>query len=176
MKETIDNILFDKYKRRIKKEISLVLSWQIILFVVFISSWQILSSTRIIDPLLFSSPSKVIVQIYTKMGDGSMIGHLSVTLFETSVGFLLGTILGIILASVLWSSKRIAIISDPSFVILSAMPHVALGPLIIVPLGPGYISIIMMGAVISVIIPPLVVYSAFNDVDPNYQKVLFSFG
>ena len=176
MKETIDNILFDKYKRRIKKENSLVLSWQIILFVVFISSWQILSSTRIIDPLLFSSPSKVIVQIYTKMGDGSMIGHLSVTLFETIVGFLLGTILGIILASVLWSSKRIANISDPYLVILNAMPKVALGPIIIVALGPGYISIIMMGAVISVIITTLVVYSAFNDVDPNYQKVLLSFG
>src|SRR5699024_7327811 len=34
----------------------------------------------------------------------------------------------------------------------------------------------MMGAVISVIITTLVVYSAFNDVDPNYQKVLLSFG
>src|SRR5699024_4424399 len=56
MKETIDHILFDKYKRRIKKENSLVMSWQIIIFVIFVSSWQILSSTRIIDPLLFSSP------------------------------------------------------------------------------------------------------------------------
>src|SRR5690625_8049498 len=56
------------------------------------------------------------------------------------------------------------------------MPKVALGPIIIVALGPGYLSIIMMGAIISVIITTLVVYSAFNEVDPNYDKVLRSFG
>src|SRR5690625_6516988 len=56
------------------------------------------------------------------------------------------------------------------------MPKVALGPIIIVALGPGYLSIIMMGAIISVVITTLVVYSAFNEVDPNYEKVLRSFG
>jgi len=176
MKETINNILFDEYKRRMKKEKSIVLSWQIILFILFLSLWELLSRTRMIDPLLFSSPSKVMSLIYEKLGDGTMLGHLSVTLIETIIGFLLGTILGIILATILWSSKRVASISDPYLVILNAMPKVALGPIIIVALGPGYVSIIMMGAIISVIITTLVVYSAFNEVDPNYEKVLLSFG
>src|SRR5699024_11266710 len=56
------------------------------------------------------------------------------------------------------------------------MPKVALGPILIVALGPGYLSIIMMGAIISVIITALVVYAGFNDVDDQYQKVLKSFG
>lgn len=176
MKETIDNILFDQYKRRIKKENRTVLIWQISLFLLFISSWEILSNTRLIDPLLFSSPSKVATLLYTKFLDGSIAGHLMTTLFETVIGFLLGTIFGIILATILWSSKRVANISDPYLVILNAMPKVALGPIIIVALGPGYVSIIMMGAIISVIITTLVVYSAFNEVDPNYEKVLLSFG
>ncbi len=176
MKETIDNILFDQYKRRIKKENRTVLIWQISLFLLFISSWEILSNTRLIDPLLFSSPSKVATLLYTKFLDGSIAGHLITTLFETVIGFLLGTIFGIILATILWSSKRVANISDPYLVILNAMPKVALGPIIIVALGPGYVSIIMMGAIISVIITTLVVYSAFNEVDPNYEKVLLSFG
>src|SRR5699024_1406218 len=115
-------------------------------------------------------------QIYTKMADGSMLGHLSVTLFETIIGFLLGTILGIILASVLWSSKRVANISDPYLVILNAMPKVALGPIIIVALGPGYISIIMMGPILSVIMTTLTENSASNDVDPKCQTVLRTFG
>src|SRR5699024_8762798 len=50
------------------------------------------------------------------------------------------------------------------------------GPILIVALGPGYLSIIMMGAIISVIITALVVYAGFNDVDDQYQKVLKSFG
>src|SRR5699024_12353480 len=61
-------------------------------------------------------------------------------------------------------------------VILNAMAKVALGPILIVALGPGYLSIIMMGAIISVIITALVVYAGFNDVDDQYQKVLKSFG
>ncbi len=176
MKETIDNILFDQYKRRIKKDKRIVLIWQICLFLLLICSWELLSGSRVIDPLLFSSPSKISLLLYTKFIDGSIIGHLLITLFETIIGFLLGTIFGIILATVLWSSKRIAHISDPYLVILNAMPKVALGPIIIVALGPGYVSIIMMGAIISVIITALVVYSAFNEVDPNYEKVLLSFG
>src|SRR5699024_1612526 len=85
-------------------------------------------------------------------------------------------LLVIILSSFLWFSERIAKISDPYLVVLNAMPKVALGPILIVALGPGLLSIITMGAVISVIITTLVVYSAFNEVDPNYQKVLKSFG
>src|SRR5699024_2085942 len=40
----------------------------------------------------------------------------------------------------------------------------------------SYSSIITMGAMVSVIITTLVIYSAFREVDPNYEKVLRSFG
>src|SRR5690625_4586040 len=88
---------------------------------------------------------------------------------------MIGTFLGSILCTLLSTSKKLANISDPYLVILNAMPKVALGPIIIVALGPGYISIIMMGAIISVIITTIVVYTAFNEVDSNYVKVLQSF-
>src|SRR5699024_1667203 len=77
---------------------------------------------------------------------------------------------------VLWLSEKTAKISYPYLVILNAMPKVALGPILIVALGPGYLSIIMMGAIISVIITALVVYAGFNDVDDQYQRVLKRFG
>ena len=55
------------------------------------------------------------------------------------------------------------------------MPKVALGPILIVALGPGYFSIIAMGALISIIITTIVVYTVFKGVDPNYSKVLQTF-
>lgn len=176
MKNTIDRIFFQHYLRKIKNEKRIVICWQILLFILFIGIWEMASRFRLIDPLLFSSPTKVATLIYKKMLDGTMINHLQITLFETVLGFIIGTIVGIIFASLLWSSERIAKIADPYLVIFNAMPKVALGPIIIVALGPGYLSIIMMGAIISVIITTLVVYSAFNEVDPNYEKVLKSFG
>lgn len=56
------------------------------------------------------------------------------------------------------------------------MPKVALGPILIVGLGPGFTSIIAMGTVISIIITTIVVYTSFREVDPNYLKVMQTFG
>src|SRR5690625_7911964 len=93
--------------------------------------------------------------------EGTMVTHVQVTLFETVVGFLLGTIFGIIFASTLWFSTRLSHIMDPYLVIINAMPKVALCPIIIVALGPEYISIISLWSFISVIITSIVVYSYF---------------
>ncbi|PAV27725.1 ABC transporter permease [Virgibacillus profundi] len=176
MESKTDQHLFENFKSELKREKKVVFIWQISILISFIALWEIASKLYWIDPLLFSSPSKIVNLIITKFGDGSMITHVQVTLFETVLGFLIGTILGIIIASTLWSSTRFSKIMDPYLVIMNAMPKVALGPIIIVALGTGYLSIITMGAIISVIITTLVVYSAFNEVDPNYEKVLKSFG
>lgn len=176
MKEIIENIYYDKYVNQIKKNKRFILIWQIVIFLVFISVWELFSRFHIIDPLLFSSPTKIITLMYNKIIDGSIFQHTTITVIETILGFLIGTIFGILIAMLLWGSEKTAKVADPYLVVFNAMPKVALGPIIIVALGPGYIAIIMMGAIISVIITTLVVFSGFNDVDPNYEKVLKSFG
>jgi len=175
MKHESDQQLFENYQHNLKREKKFVFSWQIIILVSFFSFWELASSMYWIDPLIFSSPSEIYSVLSDKFLDGSMFTHLQVTLLETVLGFLIGTILGIVMATVLWSSKRFSSIMDPYLVIMNAMPKVALGPIIIVAMGPGYLSIITMGAIISVVITTLVVYSAFREVDPNYIKVLKSF-
>lgn len=176
MKQTIDNILYDKYVRKKRQRKRFIVITQISIFILLIALWELLSRYYIIDPLIFSSPTKVIQLLIEKIIDGSMLYHLRYTIFETVLGFILGTVGGVLIASMLWSSKRLAEIADPYLVVFNAMPKVALGPMIIVALGPGMFSIIMMGAIISVIITTLVVYSAFNEVNPNYLAVVRSFG
>lgn len=171
-----DEQLFKAYKKGLHSEKKLILIWQCLIFICFFVFWEMASRLYWIDPLIFSSPTKIGRLLVEKFLDGSMYIHLQVTLLETIAGFLIGTILGIVFASVLWGSKRLSNILDPYLVILNAMPKVALGPIIIVALGPSYLSIITMGAMVSVIITTLVIYSAFREVDPNYEKVLKSFG
>ncbi|TYR82801.1 ABC transporter permease [Priestia megaterium] len=146
------------------------------MFIAFFVFWQLASTFKWIDPLIFSSPLKVWNLFVVKISDGSLFEHISLTLFETVLGFMLGTLLGILLATVLWYSNRLANILDPYLVVLNAMPKVALGPILIVAIGPGFFSILMMGAIISVIITSIVVYTAFKEVDPNYIKLLKTFG
>ena len=56
------------------------------------------------------------------------------------------------------------------------MPKIALGPILIVALGPNFTSIMAMGALISIIITTIVVYTSFPRSRPNYIKVLRTFG
>ncbi|GAB4072742.1 ABC transporter permease [Barrientosiimonas marina] len=175
MTHETDNQLFQNYLRNVKREKRFISVWQIILLIALFGFWELASQMRWIDPLIFSSPSEVFTVLVEKFADGSMFTHLKITLFETVLGFLIGTISGIMMAAILWSSERFSNIMDPYLVVMNAMPKVALGPILIVAIGPGYTAIIMMGAIISVVITTLVVYSAFKEVDPNYIKVLTSF-
>lgn len=169
-------LLHQNYLKSLKKEKQWTRFWQLLIFVIFFSVWEIASRNQWIDPLIFSSPSKIWILFIEKMNDGSLIANLQVTLFETILGFILGTLLGTLLAALLWWSPKLSGILDPYLVVLNAMPKVALGPILIVALGPGYISIIAMGTVISVIITTIVVYTSFKEVDVNYLKVMRTFG
>lgn len=170
------NLLHKNYLHSLTVEKRWVRFYQAVIFLVFFTGWEISSQERWIDPLLFSSPSKIWNLFLEKFQDGSLLSNLGVTLTETIFGFILGTLLGTLLAALLWWSPMFSKIIDPYLVILNAMPKVALGPILIVALGPGYPSIIAMGAIISIIITTLVVYTSFREVDPNYLKVLQTFG
>lgn len=178
MKTSKENIkiLHQHYLKQLNKEKRWVQFYQILILLAFFSFWEVASRFKWIDPLLFSSPSKIWDLFLEKLSDGSLLSNLNITLFETVLGFILGTILGTLLAAILWWSPRLSKIFDPYLVILNALPKVALGPMLIVALGPGFVSIISMGVVISVIITTIVIYTSFREVDPNYLKVLNTFG
>lgn len=169
-------LLHKKYLHSLKKEKRWVRFYQIIIFISFFVLWELASRYTWIDPLIFSSPIKVGNLLIENIQDGSLFSHLYVTIFETVLGFILGTLFGTILAALLWWFPFFSKVIDPYLVVLNAMPKVALGPILIVALGPGFTSIIAMGTIISVIITTIVVYTSFKEVDPNYLKVLQTFG
>lgn len=169
-------LLHKQYIHSLKVEKRWVRFYQAIIFLLFFSSWEFLSRMNWIDPLIFSSPSKIWNLLVDKLQDGSLLTNLGITMYETILGFIIGTLLGVIIAAVLWWSPMLSKILDPYLVIFNAMPKVALGPVIIVALSPGYTSIIANGVIISVIITAIVVYTSFREVDPNYLKVLQTFG
>ncbi|MHC0038950.1 ABC transporter permease [Pseudoneobacillus sp. C159] len=169
-------LLHQKYTDSLKLEKKWVRFYQLLIFILFFSLWEIASVRNWVDPLIFSSPSKIWGLFIDKIQDGTLLSNLGVTLTETVFGFILGTFLGTLLAAILWWSPFLSKVLDPYLVVLNSMPKVALGPILIVALGPGFSSIIAMGAIISIIITTIVVYTSFKEVDPNYLKVLQTFG
>src|SRR5699024_8049692 len=119
MKMTDGKQLYSNYQRHFKKESKIILLWQLIIALIFFLSWELASRFYLIDPLLFRSPTRIFELISTRISNGTLFPHIAVTLFETLLGFILGTIGGILIATALWYSTRLARITDPYLVIFN---------------------------------------------------------
>lgn len=171
----IDRI-HQQYKHGVTRTKWLVFLTQLLILFVFLGTWELAAFFKWIDVLLFSSPSRVWSLFIEKMADMSLLMHTSVTVLETIIGFLLGTLLGTLLAIMIWWSPFLSRVLEPYLIIANSMPKVALGPLFIVGLGPGVISIIATTLSVSIIITAITIYSGFREVNPNYLKVMQTFG
>ncbi|MDO7904959.1 ABC transporter permease [Paenibacillus sp. JX-17] len=146
-----------------------------ILFLLF-ALWEAAGRLRWIDVLLFSYPTKVFGQIWKDACSGELWVHLGMTVGETVTGFVLGTLFGTLLAVLIWWSPFLSKVLDPYMVVFNSMPKVALGPIFIVMFGAGFNAIVVTTLSITVIITTLVVYNSFNEVDPQFIKLIRSFG
>ncbi|UFJ42985.1 ABC transporter permease [Brevibacillus humidisoli] len=165
-----------EYLKRRSRQRQIVLASQLGLFLLFLGAWEWAARTGMINVLLFSHPTKIAELFVQKVLDGSLLPHVSTTVVETIIGFILGTLLGTLIATLIWWSPFLSNVLEPYLVIANSMPKVALGPLFIVGLGPGALSIIAMACAVSVIITTIVVYTSFREVDRNYIKVVQTFG
>lgn len=146
------------------------------LLVALLLLWEVAARLNWINPFIFSYPSKMWVLFLRMSLDGSLLNHTFVTVWETVVGFLIGTLAGTLGAILIWWSPFLGRVLDPYIVVFNSMPKVALGPIFIVAFGQGYFSIVMMALAISVVITTIVIYTAFKEVDPNMIKMVTTFG
>ena len=155
------------YLRKLKKEKFLVFTSQILIMVIFLFLWEFLSNHKIINPFIFSSPSKVLSNIKDLYLNYNLISHIMTTLKETFIAFILGITLSFIIAIILNEFKLLNKIIDPYLTMLNSLPKVALGPLIIIIAGANQNSIIFMALLINLIVGIINIYNGFNNIDPN---------
>lgn len=91
-KQTMIEQLHRDYKRSLTRNKRWVHFFQIIIFLTFFVLWEIASRFHWIDPLIFSSPSKVWELLKENILDGSIFPHIWTTVFETILGFIIGTV------------------------------------------------------------------------------------
>lgn len=162
-------------KNRKKTSFFIRLSQFIIIF-LFIIIWQLLAHFNLINTFIFSSPKKVLETIINLHQTNNLYQHIFITVYETIISFLLGTIIGILIATLMWWNKFFAKVIDLYLTILNSLPKVALGPIIIIWAGAGMKSIIIMALLISTIITIINVYEGFSGTDPNKIKLMKSLG
>ena len=163
-----------KYLNKIKREKILVLSFQIIILIIFLFLWEFAANKGIVDSFITSSPSRIF-KTFSNFLSNDLLMHTKVTCFETIIGFSLGTILGILIAIILWWSKFLSKIAEPYLVVLNSLPKVALGPIIIIWVGAGTKAIIVMAIAISLIVTILDILNGFLNTDKEIIKMAKSF-
>ena len=114
-----------KYLKGIKKRNYLVFLTQVLILVGFLGLWEILARENIIDSFIMSQPSRIL-DTFMNLTSNDLLKHIGVTVYETVIGFLLGTVLGIIIAIILWWSDFLSKVLEPYLVVLNSLPKVAL--------------------------------------------------
>lgn len=164
------------YLKKLKQKRIAIRITQAAVLLVFLALWELAAQLKWIDAFITSSPSRILKTLINLHKSGDLYRHISVTLYETIIGFTLGTLLGTAIAVILWWSDFISKVADPYLVVLNSLPKVALGPIIIVWIGAGAKAIIVMALLVSIIVTVIGVLNGFLDVSPDKIKLLKTFG
>ncbi len=163
------------YLKKISREKSAIKTTQLSIIILFTLLWQFLSYFKIIDPFIFSSPTRIALAFVEQI-QKDLLYHIWITVTETVIGFTLGIILGFITATAMWFSPFLTKVLSPFLVVLNSLPKIALGPVIIVFAGADIKSIILMAVAISLVVTVLELSGGFNQTDENLITTLKSFG
>jgi len=168
-----DHELYIKGVKRKQKTIQIT---QIGLLVFALILWEIAGKLNWIDTFLTSSPSAIWSLFLDYLANGHLFYHVGISLFETLIGFTLGTILGIIIAICLWWSEFWAKVLDPYMVILNSLPKTALAPIFIILFGAGYKGIIVTAISVSIVVTIMNMFLSYKSVDDDKLRLLQTFG
>lgn len=164
------------FLRRYQKKQQKIRFWQWTIFLTFFILWEVLSSTNIINPFIFSSPTRILQCMLDMSEDGILFYHIGITLLETFVSFFLVIFIGIILAIILWWNETIAKILEPYLVILNSLPKSALAPVFIVWLGNNVKTIIVAAVSVAVFGSIITLYTSFKGVEEDKIKLIHTLG
>ena len=93
------------YLKKLKKEKFIILFFQLFILITFLTSWELLSKYNVINPFIFSSPTKIIATIKSLFLSYNLVSHITTTLYETIIAFTLGMALSFIFAIILYQFK-----------------------------------------------------------------------
>jgi NitT/TauT family transport system permease protein len=148
-----------------------LLCYRLLLGLLLLAGWELISG-RIIDAFWISSPSKVFAYLWQVVRDGSIFGHLAVTLYETVVGFLIGAVTGIGVGFLLARRQTLAQVLDPYIVAFNGIPRIALAPLFIIWFGIGPNSKVVLVMIVVFFLTFFNTYSGVKGVDIELRNVL----
>lgn len=121
----------------------------------FLLAWYLLTRFSGIPNFILPSPLSVWDRFIKAAGDGSLLYHTWITLTEIVLGLLVGVVFATVVGYILAKSRSLEKVLSPYLVASQAIPVVAIAPLLVIWLGDGIASKVIICALI-VFFPVLV--------------------
>ena len=146
-----------------------LLFWQLMVAVVALSLWQFFASVPVfgrmlLPPFFFSTPVDVASQIYKWFSTGVIWKHLMITLWESVLAFVIGSVGGVLVGFWFARQPRVAAVFDPYVKMMNALPRVVLAPIFALWLGLGIWSKVALGVTLVFFIVFFNVYQGVKEV------------
>lgn len=151
--------------------------WQWGLLAAIFVFWWAMTKPGLIPAFFFSDDSQaafffgepviILQRIWDWFAGGEIYSHLGVTLYETVMAFVIGTIAGLAVGLWLALSPVAAAVADPFIKGFNSMPRVILAPIFAVWFGLGPASKIALGFTLVFFIVFFNVYQGVREVNPN---------
>lgn len=136
---------------RIRQRRWLIIGLRVAVLVVVLGGWEVAARLKWIDPFFYSMPSMIWDQIVEWVRDGTSQGSLwrqvAVTLEETVLGFLIGSVAGVFCGILLGRNKLLSDIFSLYIQIANSIPRVVLGSVFVIALGLGMASKVALAVV-----------------------------
>jgi NitT/TauT family transport system permease protein len=149
-----------------------LLALQVLVAVVAIALWHVLTTFEIggrmlLPPFFFSNPFDVAARVYKMFATGQVWRHLWVTLVESALAFVIGSVGGIVVG--FWFARKplVAAVFDPYVKMANALPRVVLAPIFTLWLGLGIWSKVALGVTLVFFIVFFNVYQGIKEVSPT---------
>jgi NitT/TauT family transport system permease protein len=120
---------------------------RLLLVVAVVIVWEGAVRLFSIPAFILPAPSNIGVALWRGIESALYLDHIRITVVETLLGFVFGSILALVLGTMIALSRRAEYFLYPFIVMFQSMPKVALAPLIIVWFGLGLTSKVAQAAV-----------------------------
>jgi len=129
----------------------MIIGLRLAVLVVALGGWELAARLKWVDPFFYSMPSMIYDQLVEWMRDGTSQGSLwmqvAVTLEETVLGFLIGSVAGVVCGIVLGRNKLLSDVFSLYIQIANSIPRVVLGSIFVIALGLGMASKVALAVV-----------------------------
>jgi NitT/TauT family transport system permease protein len=145
---------------------------QLLVGVVLIGAWHVLTTvpingTKLLPPFFFSTPYDVGARIVKWLMEGTIWYHLYITLVESILAFVIGSLAGITIGFWFARQQLVAAIFDPYIKMMNALPRVVLAPIFALWLGLGIWSKVALGFTLVFFVVFFNVYQGVKEVSPT---------